>query len=94
MDEASVSHESPQGERASALPPVSGFEQLSPTSSISSNELAETLKDEVDLSHLTPKMRTKVLELLSPYGKMRDGTLGTIKETTHRIEIKLSSRPV
>ncbi len=65
VDEANVSHESSQGERASALPPVSGFKQLPPTSSSSSNELAETWKDEVDLSHLTPKIRTKVLELLS-----------------------------
>ncbi len=94
VDEAKVSHESPQDERAPEIPLVSGFEQLPPTSSSSSDELAETWKDEVELSQLTPKIRTKVLELLSSYGQMWDGTLGTIKETTHPIEINSGSRPV
>ncbi len=39
-------------------------------------------------------MRTTVLGLLSRYGQMWDGTLGTIKEATHRIEFKSGSRPV
>ena len=49
--------------------------------------------DDVDLSHLPEKMQEKVRKLLRKYSKMYDGTLGEIRVTEHKIDLKEGSEP-
>jgi hypothetical protein len=51
-------------------------------------------QDEVDLAHLPPDERVKVLRMLEPHHRMWDGRLGTVAATTHRVEVLPGSKPV
>ena len=59
-----------------------------------SEDVPPDWRDEVDLSHLEPSVRGKVLHMLSRHAGMWDGNLGTIRATRHRIDLKPGSRPV
>lgn len=48
----------------------------------------------VDLAHLPEKHRDKVRKALQPFSSMWDGTLGSIKVTEHRIELKEGAKLV
>jgi hypothetical protein len=53
-----------------------------------------TWKEEVDLSHLPAGEREDVLHMLELHRGMRDGRLGTVAATTHRISVTPGSNPV
>jgi hypothetical protein len=55
-----------------------------------------TWKDEVDLAHLPAKECEAVLRILEPHRGMwdgRDGRLGPVAATTHRIAVTPGSEP-
>ena len=49
---------------------------------------------EVNLDHLDDGIRVRVLALLRKYSAVCDGRLGTLKGTSHRIEIEPGAKPV
>ena len=54
----------------------------------------ESWISEVNLDHLEERLRKKVLTLLRNYASVCDGSLGTIKGTSHRIEIVPGAKPI
>lgn len=50
--------------------------------------------DSIDLRYLPPSDQKRVRKVLRPFAAMRDGKLGTINVTEHRIEVKWGLRPV
>jgi transposase InsO family protein len=69
-----------------ARPPVSPV--------VSKPVIATPWEDQVDLDHLTPLDREKVLQTLRPHREMWDGRLGNVSATSHRIDVVPGSRPV
>jgi Reverse transcriptase (RNA-dependent DNA polymerase) len=51
-------------------------------------------KEEFDLAHLPADEREDVLRMLELHRGMRDGRLGTVAATTHRISVMPGSKPV
>lgn len=60
------------------------------------NQLEEPTdwKDKVNVSPKFEHEKAKLIEMLSKFENMWDGTLGTIKAAVHRIELEPGSRPI
>jgi hypothetical protein len=50
-------------------------------------------KQDVDISHLTPQEREKVLTMLRKHRNMWDGRLGQVHTTAHRIQLTPGAKP-
>jgi hypothetical protein len=50
-------------------------------------------KSDVDLDHLTPQERDKVLGMLTKHRTMGDGRLGQVHSTAQRIQLTPGSKP-
>jgi transposase InsO family protein len=51
-------------------------------------------REQVDLAHLLPPERKKILAVLARHRSMWDGRLGQVNTTHHRIELKPGSKPI
>ena len=50
--------------------------------------------DDLDLSHVEPRLRTRVREMLRKYSSMWNGNLGEIRVMDHHIELPPDTRPI
>jgi hypothetical protein len=56
--------------------------------------LTKSWQDDVHLDHLESTEKKAVFDMLEPHYPMWDGHLGTVKATSHRIEILRGAKPI